>query len=84
MVDSTGTEDVGDVLRLLGADDSITGQLWQTSDHQKHYSRALTRLSGCDACQWEMSQLLRVLGACFRELQDGNSPTRLLFTLGAS
>lgn len=26
VVDSTGTEDVGDVLRLLGADDSITGQ----------------------------------------------------------
>lgn len=28
VVDSTGTEEVGDVLRLLGADDSITGQLW--------------------------------------------------------
>lgn len=28
VVDSTGTEDVGDVLRLLGADDSITEQLW--------------------------------------------------------
>lgn len=28
VVDSMGTEDVGDVLRLLGADDSITEQLW--------------------------------------------------------
>lgn len=67
MVDSTGTEDVGDVLRLLGADDSITGQLWYSSNVQEHYSRFLTRLNGCDACQGEISQLLRVLGACFRE-----------------
>lgn len=65
VVDSTGIEDVGDVLRLLGADDSITGQLRWESNHHEHYSRASTRLDGCDACQWETSQVLRALGACF-------------------
>ena len=74
MVDSTGIEDVGDVLRLLGADDSITGQLWYTSDHREHYSRSSTRLGGCDACQCEVSQRLRVPGACFWELSGGNFP----------
>lgn len=39
----------------------------KASDVWEHYSKYLTRLDGCDACQADISQLLRVLGACFRE-----------------
>lgn len=81
VVDSTGIEDVGDVLRLLGADDSITGQRCWTSDHHGHYIRSLTRLGGCDACQWEVSQAVEGSRRVFSGASYGNSPTRLLFTL---
>lgn len=61
VVDSTGTASVGEVLRRLGAEGSISGGLWATSGHACHgiiYERESTL---CDASHCVVVKDRRVL-----------------------
>lgn len=73
VVDSTGTEPVGDVLRLFGAEDSIVGESGDPSSHGCHHGFQ-TREAG------ENDELRRVPHKVLRfDASDGPGPWRAGF-----